>query len=122
MSAVIRADGGAETFRYDGEGKIALHTGAMGQTTCYRHGAFDLLREMEDAGGQRILCDYDGAARLTQLTRSGNQHWRLHYDAAGQMAGEDDWSGRRTVQGKIIVCRRHKDAKRDVLHVISISL
>ncbi len=25
-------------------------------------------------------------------------------------------------QGKITVCRRHKDAKRDVLHVISISL
>ncbi|MFU0448536.1 DUF6531 domain-containing protein, partial [Pseudocitrobacter faecalis] len=92
LSAVIRADGGAETFR-----KIALHTGAMGQTTRYRHGAFDLLREVEDAGGQRILCHYDGAARLTQLTRSGNQQWRLHYDAAGQMAGEDDWSGRRTV-------------------------
>ncbi|HAW3283842.1 TPA: hypothetical protein JLS28_004809, partial [Escherichia coli] len=86
-----------ETFRYDGEGKIALHTGAMGQTTRYRHGAFDLLREVEDAGGQRILCHYDGAARLTQLTRSGNQQWRLHYDAAGQMAGEEDWSGRRTV-------------------------
>ena len=97
LSAVIRADGGAETFRYDGEGKIALHTGAMGQTTRYRHGAFDLLREVEDAGGQRILCHYDGAARLTQLTRSGNQQWRLHYDAAGQMAGEEDWSGRRTV-------------------------
>lgn len=69
----------------------------MGQTTRYRHGAFDLLREVEDAGGQRILCNYDGAARLTQLTRSGNQQWRLHYDAAGQMAGEEDWSGRRTV-------------------------
>ena len=26
------------------------------------------------------------------------------------------------IQGKIIVCRRHKDAKRDILHVISISL
>ncbi|EPX4373235.1 RHS repeat-associated core domain-containing protein [Salmonella enterica] len=97
VSAVIRADGGAETFRYDGEGKIAVHTGAMGQTTRYRHGAFDLLREVEDAGGQRIVCDYDGAARLTQLTRSGNQRWRLYYDAAGQLAGEDDWSGRRTV-------------------------
>ncbi|EEC0297135.1 hypothetical protein YV76_004645 [Salmonella enterica subsp. enterica] len=35
LSAVIRADGGAETFRYDGEGKIAFHTGAMGQTTRY---------------------------------------------------------------------------------------
>lgn len=87
VSAVIRADGGAETFRYDGEGKIAVHTGAMGQTTRYRHGAFDLLREVEDAGGQRIVCDYDGAARLTQLTRSGNQRWRLYYDAAGQLAG-----------------------------------
>jgi len=97
LSAVIRADGGTETFRYDGEGKIAVHTGAMGQTTRYRHGAFDLLREVEDAGGQQIICGYDGAARLTQLTRSGNQQWRLHYDAAGQLAGEDDWSGRRTV-------------------------
>lgn len=97
MSAVIRPDGGTETFRYDGEGKIAVHSGAMGQTTRYRHGAFDLLREVEDAGGQRIVCDYDGAARLTQLTRSGNQRWRLYYDAAGQLAGEDDWSGRRTV-------------------------
>ena len=93
----IRADGGTETFRYDGEGKIAVHTGAMGQTTRYRHGAFDLLREVEDAGGQQIICGYDGAARLTQLTRSGNQQWRLHYDEAGQLAGEDDWSGRRTV-------------------------
>ena len=97
VSTVIRPDGGAETFRYDGEGKIAVHTGAMGQTTRFRHGAFDLLREVEDAGGQRIVCDYDGAARLTQLTRSGNQRWRLYYDAAGQLAGEDDWSGRRTV-------------------------
>nr|WP_223201734.1 hypothetical protein [Salmonella enterica] len=65
----------------------------MGQPTRYRHGAFDLLREVEDAGGQRIVCDYDGAARLTQLTRSGNQRWRLYYDAAGELAGGGGWAG-----------------------------
>ncbi len=96
LSAVIHPDGGTERYAYDAEGQIALHTGAEGQATKYRHGAFDLLRSITDPAGHGTSLDYDGAARLVRVTNAKGQHWSYGYDAAGRLRHETDWAGRQT--------------------------
>ena len=65
-------------------------------------------------GRSRRMISYDEMA----LTIAGKEFEKICSHAEEPHLSEN-WL---TQQGKIMVCRRHKDAKRDVLHVISISL
>ena len=69
----------------------------MGQTTRYRHGAFDLLGKWRTRAGSGYFATTMVPQGSRSFTRSGNQQWRLYYDAAGQMAGRRTGPGRRTV-------------------------
>jgi YD repeat-containing protein len=40
--------------------------------------------------------EYDGAARLTQITNASGQKWKYAYDPAGRLVAETDWAGRKT--------------------------
>jgi RHS repeat-associated protein len=96
LATLTHPDGAKEQFSYSSEGKLATHQGALGQTSHYLHGAFDMLRSSTDAAGQHTKYQYDACNRLTQITNPTGQHWRYQLDAAGQLAGETDWSGRQT--------------------------
>jgi RHS repeat-associated protein len=96
LATLTHPDGAKEQFSYSSEGKLASHQGALGQTSHYLHGAFDMLRSSTDAAGQHTKYQYDACNRLTQITNPTGQHWRYQLDAAGQLAGETDWSGRDT--------------------------
>jgi RHS repeat-associated protein len=96
LATLTHPDGAKEQFSYSSEGKLATHQGALGQTSHYLHGAFDVLRSSTDAAGQHTKYQYDACNRLTQITNPTGQHWRYQLDAAGQLAGETDWSGRDT--------------------------
>jgi RHS repeat-associated protein len=96
VTRIIHPDGGEERFGYDQEGLLAAHIAGEGQTTRYRHGAFDLLRSVIDPKGRITTLDYDNAARLKRITNAAGQHWTYSYDLAGQLAMESDWAGRQT--------------------------
>lgn len=96
LSAVVHPDGATERFAYDSEGQLSAHTGAEGQVTRYRHGAFDLLRGVTDPTGHRTTLDYDGAARPIRITNAKGQEWRYTYDPVGRLRLETDWAGRQT--------------------------
>jgi RHS repeat-associated protein len=96
LSRVVRHDGGEERFGYDGEGLLSEHTGAEGQVSRYKHGAFDLLRTAIDAKGYITSLEYDGAVRLTQITNASGQKWKYAYDPAGRLVAETDWAGCKT--------------------------
>lgn len=96
LSRIIHPDGGEEQFAYDQEGMLATHVAGEGQTTRYKHGAFDLLRSVTDPKGQITTLDYDNAARLKRITNAAGQSWTYSYNLAGQLATETDWAGRQT--------------------------
>jgi len=96
VSRIIHADKGEERFAYDNEGRPKTHIAQEGQTTRYRHGAFDLLRSVIDPKGRTTTLEYDNAARLKRITNAAGQHWTYSYDLAGQLAMESDWAGRQT--------------------------
>lgn len=96
LSRIIHPDGGEEHFSYDQEGLLAQHIAGEGQTTRYRHGAFDLLRSVIDPKGRITSLEYDNAARLKRITNAAGQHWSYRYNLAGQLTMESDWAGRQT--------------------------
>jgi RHS repeat-associated protein len=74
----------------------ASHIAGEGQTTRYRHGAFDLLHSVIDPKGRITSLEYDNAARLKKVTNAAGQHWTYRYNLAGQLTMESDWAGRQT--------------------------
>jgi RHS repeat-associated protein len=96
VSRIVHPDKGEEHFAYDNEGLLKTHIAQEGQSTSYRHGAFDLLRSVTDPKGYTTRLEYDSAARLQQVTNARGQTWTYSYNLAGQLARETDWAGRQT--------------------------
>lgn len=79
---------------YDGEGNCVRHTDALGGTTTYEYGDFDLVTARTGPDGARYTFAYDASLRIAEVVNPQGMSWRYTYDAAGMPESETDFDGR----------------------------
>lgn len=87
------AEGGRETWTWDGEGNLLTHTDPAGHTTRHTPAPFDVPATRTEADGATYSFGYDTEMRLTTVTNPQGLHWRYEYDSAGRLVAETDFNG-----------------------------
>ncbi|MFE7166304.1 polymorphic toxin type 28 domain-containing protein [Streptomyces sp. NPDC057616] len=88
------ADGGTETWNYDGEGNCLTHTSPLGAVTRLEYGHFDLPVCRIDPDGARYEYAHDTELRLAAVTNPAGLTWHYEFDAGGRLISETDFDGR----------------------------
>ncbi|MGW2858191.1 putative T7SS-secreted protein [Streptomyces sp. NPDC001205] len=88
-------DGATESWSYDGEGNCTSHTDPLGGQSRYEYTHFDLLAARTGPDGARYEFVHDTELRLTGVINPLGLAWSYTYDAAGNLASETDFEGRR---------------------------
>ncbi|MFD4131237.1 hypothetical protein [Streptomyces goshikiensis] len=88
------ADGGRESWTWDGEGNPVAHTDPVGNTTRHTATRFGVPATRTDPDGTTYAFSYDTELRLTGVTNPQGLIWSYAYDEAGRLVTETDFNGR----------------------------
>ncbi|AKJ28503.1 RHS repeat-associated core domain-containing protein [Caldimonas brevitalea] len=96
LEAMTHADGSAEQFQFDAEGRLLVYRDALQRSTRYRYTAAGLVAERIDALGQQLGYRWDARGRLLELRNENDQAYRFRYDAVGRLLEEVGFDEQRT--------------------------